>query len=332
MTDLVPTIDLTPFRLGGAAERLAVARQVGRACEEIGFLLVGGHGVPDPVIDGTYATAKAFFDLPVEDKAAIRRPSPTIGRGWVGMAHQALAASIGKATPPDLQENITFGPPAGGTGPYWEEGWGASHFAANLWPDRPPGFAATVTAYYRAMDGLAATLMQAFALALDLPEDHFAPFIDRHISAMRFINYPDQPDAPAEGQLRAGAHSDYGSLTIVRVEDAPGGLQVRDAAGAWRDVAYRPGALVVNIGDLMAQWTNDRWVSTLHRVVNPPRDRALGSRRISLVFFHQPNYDAEIAALPSCVSADRPAKYAPISSGAHWRAKSSAAQGRKPLE
>ena len=94
MTDLVPTIDLAPFRLGGAAERLAVARQVGRACEEIGFLLVGGHGVPEALIDGTYAAARAFFDLPREEKARIRRPGPAIGRGWVAVADQALSASL----------------------------------------------------------------------------------------------------------------------------------------------------------------------------------------------------------------------------------------------
>ncbi len=179
------------------------------------------------------------------------------------------------------------------------------------------------------MSGLSARLMRLFARALDLPETFFDSSIDRHISSVRLINYPDQPAAPLEGQLRAGAHSDYGSLTILKVENAPGGLQVQDRTGSWIDIDYVPGTLVVNIGDLMAQWTNDKWVSTVHRVVNPPRNRALGSRRISMVFFHQPNYDAEITCLESCRSAGNPPKYAATTSGAHWRSKALAARAEE---
>src|SRR5208337_5055335 len=123
------------------------------------------------------------------------------------------------------------------------------------------------------------------------------------ISMLRALNYPNQELPPEAGQMRAGAHSDYGSLTIVRQEEAPGGLEVLNEDGEWVGVEAVPGALVVNIGDLMMQWTNDLWKSTMHRVVNPPRDKALGSRRISLVFFHQPNYDAMVSCLASCQAA-----------------------------
>jgi isopenicillin N synthase-like dioxygenase len=133
----------------------------------------------------------------------------------------------------------------------------------------------------------------------------------------RALHYPNQPDAPLEGQLRAGAHSDYGSLTIVRQEDRPGGLQVLDHSGEWVDVPVVDGGLVVNIGDLMAEWTNDRWVSTMHRVVNPPRDAAGDSDRVSLVFFHQPNYDAVIECLPSVLGPGEEPKYAVTTSGQH---------------
>jgi isopenicillin N synthase-like dioxygenase len=196
-----------------------------------------------------------------------------------------------------------------------------SFFQPNVWPEGIDGFEATMSEYYRRMEALSATLMRVFAVALDLPEDFFAPAIDRHITSFAVNYYPLQKVPPRPGQLRAGAHSDYGSLTVLKTQDVPGGLQVRDISGAWRDVAPVPGAFIINIGDLMAQWTNDRWVSTLHRVVNPPAEVAADSRRISLVFFHQPNDDAPVACLPSCQSADNPPKYAPTTSGEHLMTK-----------
>src|SRR3954465_6012573 len=142
---------------------------------------------------------------------------------------------------------------------------------------------------------------------------------------MRVINYPDQPDNPLPGQLRAGAHSDYGTLTILRSENVAGGLQVRDRAGAWVDVVTMPDSFVINIGDMMQYWTNDRWISTIHRVVNPPRDQNLGSRRQSIVFFHSPNENTLISCLDGCSSAANPPKYAPILAGEHLRQKSAKA-------
>jgi isopenicillin N synthase-like dioxygenase len=157
--------------------------------------------------------------------------------------------------------------------------------------------------------------------ALNLDIDYFEDKINEHISMFRAVNYPDQPTPPLPGQLRAGAHTDYGSLTLLRQEQRPGGLQVMTKSGEWFDVPAIKGALVVNIGDLMSEWTNDLWVSTLHRVVNPPRDAANDSRRISLVFFHQPNYDAMISCLPTCLQPGETAKHAPMSSGEHLFSK-----------
>jgi isopenicillin N synthase-like dioxygenase len=136
---------------------------------------------------------------------------------------------------------------------------------------------------------------------------------------LRVRNYPAPQTAPEPGQLRAGAHSDYGSLTILKTEDRPGGLQVCNAAADWVDVPVVDGAFIVNIGDLMARWTNDRWVSTLHRVVNPPPSRAAESRRQSLVFFHNPNYDALIECLPTCRDPAHPPRYEATTSGEHLR-------------
>jgi isopenicillin N synthase-like dioxygenase len=161
--------------------------------------------------------------------------------------------------------------------------------------------------------------MRIFALALDLPESFFDNKIDRHISRLRVRNYPAPLTPPAPGQLRAGAHSDYGSLTILSTEDRPGGLQVFNAAGEWVPVPIIDGTLIVNIGDLMARWTNDAWVSTLHRVVNPPEGEAAESRRQSLVFFHNPNYDAPVACIPTCLAPGAEPKYPPTTSGEHLR-------------
>ncbi|WP_244425425.1 2OG-Fe(II) oxygenase family protein [Pseudaminobacter salicylatoxidans] len=130
--------------------------------------------------------------------------------------------------------------------------------------------------------------MRLFAVALKLPEDYFERFIDAPISALRALNYPEQTVPPKPGQLRAGAHTDYGSLTILLPQEGSKGLELITPGGNWTPVPPVPGAFVINIGDLMALWTNDRWVSTMHRVVNPSPEDGGMDRRQSLAFFHQP--------------------------------------------
>ena len=163
--------------------------------------------------------------------------------------------------------------------------------------------------------------MRLFALALKLDEHYFDNTIDKNISMMRVLRYPKQTTAPLPGQLRAGAHSDYGSMTILRKELSDGSLQVKNKAGEWVTVPVKEGSFIVNIGDLMQQWTNDTWISTVHRVVNPPFDSEENKDRMSIVFFHQPNYDASVECLPGCETPGNPAKYDPISSGDHLRSK-----------
>ncbi len=313
----VPVIDLAPWYDGDPDARAAVAAAVAHACEQIGFLSIVGHGVPDDVVDDCYRSARAFFDLPVEEKLRVGQPSPDQVRGYSAIGAEGLSYSLDSASPGDLKESFSVGPYDLPTDAYYHSAAAGPHFAENLWPGDPPGLRRAWERYFDAMAQLSATIMETFAAALTLPESFFEDKIDRHISMLRALNYPDQPEVPLEGQLRAGIHSDYGSLTILRQEEAPGGLQVRNRDGEWLDVAVLPGAFVVNIGDLMMQWTNDRWISTLHRVVNPPRDITGSSRRISLVFFHQPNYDAEVASLDTTSEA----KYQPVSSGDHLLGK-----------
>lgn len=200
---------------------------------------------------------------------------------------------------------------------YYAAGLGHYFFSPNLWPDDPPGLRPVMEEYHSTLTALAATLMRVFALALDLDENYFDDKIDKTGAHIRLNKYPAQETAPVPGQLRSGAHTDYGTLTILYGEDTPGGLQVMGADGEWMDVHPAPGSFVVNIGDSMARWTNDRWVSTLHRVVNPPREHA-SSERLSAAFFHAANYDAEIKCLESCRSPQNPPKYEPTHYAAYY--------------
>jgi isopenicillin N synthase-like dioxygenase len=189
------------------------------------------------------------------------------------------------------------------------------------WPEHPPGLRPLFEAYFEALSGLGERIRRFFALALDLPEDWFEPSFRGHSSSLRVINYPRPEDEVEPGQLRAGAHTDYGCMTILRTEDAPGGLQVQTRAGEWLDVHAVPGSFVVNLGDMVARWTNDRWIATLHRVAVPPADRVARSRRQTIVFFHDPRADAVIECIPSCTDAAHPPRYEPVTALDHVTTK-----------
>ncbi len=312
----VPIIDIAPSREGSTQDKADVARQVDQACRDIGFLVIRGHGVDPALIAATQQVSRQFFDLPLAEKETVARPSIDSTRGYTAIHEESLARSRdADATGSDLNESFMIGPVDLPDAAYANAPEAGKHFAPNLWPAALPDLQPVYTAYYREMGELAATLMRIFALGLNLPESHFDDKIDKHISRLRVRNYPAPERPPEPGQIRAGAHSDYGSMTLLYTEDKPGGLQVCNAQGDWVDVPIQPGCYIINIGDLMARWSNDNWVSTLHRVVNPPAEAAADSRRLSLVFFHNPNYDAEITNLvPS-----QTAKYPPTTSGQHLR-------------
>jgi isopenicillin N synthase-like dioxygenase len=312
----VPLIDLAPFLAGAPGARTAAARAVDAACSDIGFFTVAGHGVPEALATRMLETARAFFDLPVAEKLAVRPPRPEQSRGYIGLGAENLAGSRGDLTAVDLKEFFAIGPVDVPDEDYYRRPEAYPSFAPNLWPARPAGFRAVWTEYYRAMERLAGRIMSLFAAALGLPEDFFHDKTDRHISGLRANHYPEQREAPRPGQIRAGAHTDYGAVTILLAESVPG-LQVLNRRGEWADVAASPGTFVCNIGDLMQHWTNDRWTSTMHRVVNPPLEPGRSTRRISIPFFHQPNYDALIECLPGCWGPDHPPRYEPVTSGRH---------------
>ena len=311
----IPTIDIAPFLDGRARE--AVAGRVARACEAIGFLVVTGHGIAPHVIDRAFERSRAFFDLPRERKDRWHPTGPSRQRGYHGFATRGLAYTLGEKAPPDLRETYFLGPTDDHRAHFRSQPDAADAYAPNLYPDEPAGTAEALIAIYRAYEGLAADLLRIFAVALGQPEDFFASAIQRHFSILSSHHYPPLDTPPSPGQLRTGAHTDYGTLTILAMTDADGGLEVRMPDGRWQAVHPPPGALVVNLGDMMARWTNDRWTSTLHRVANP---RALGSaqsRRQTIGYFMHPDFDATIEAIPSCVPRNEAPKFPPISAGAH---------------
>jgi isopenicillin N synthase-like dioxygenase len=315
-----PVIDLAAFQSADADKKRQMGREVDRICRASGFLAVVNHGIPDEVIANVWSAARAFFDLPPAEKDKVRAPFPGYPYGYLGPGAEALAKSRGVDSPPDLKESFNGGPlsaPPGMTDP---EALGFC-YAETIWPTEPSSFRPAWEAYYSAVTDLAARIMDVFAVALDLPEDYFRSFIGQPISALRALNYPELSAPPPEGQLRAGAHTDYGSLTILLPQPGSRGLEILTPEGAWREVPPVDGAFVINIGDLMARWTNDRWVSTLHRVVNVPPELGGLDRRQSLAFFHQPDWFAEIETLPSCLDEGESTKYEPVLSGPYLMGK-----------
>ncbi|ETW97855.1 MAG: 2OG-Fe(II) oxygenase [Candidatus Entotheonella factor] len=317
----IPIVDISPYWSNSEAGKQTVAHQIDEACREIGFLIIRGHNIPQALTESVDEVSRAFFDLPLPEKMQVVRPAPDVTRGYIPIEGESVARSRGTCSPGDLNESFMVGPVDAGTSPYYTDPSAGKHFAPNLWPAQPKELREVYTAYFRAMSELAEVLMSLFALALGQPETFFADKIDKHISRLRVRNYPAPAEPPQPGQLRAGAHCDYGSLTILKIEDKPGGLQACNQAGQWLDVPVVPDCFVVNLGELMARWTNDHWVSTLHRVVNPPRELASESRRQSLVFFHNPNYDAVIECIPSCQDPDHPPRYPVTTSGEHLRSQ-----------
>ena len=305
----IPVIDLTPARDGGHADRLRVAGKIDAACRDIGFFTLIGHGVQPAIISDLQRTAHAFFELSLADKLRSRHPVIGTNRGYHPAGHEALSSAMDQVAPADLKEFFHVGPVDVTDDSYFTSALGRRHFLPNIWPSSPAGFQQAATAYYRTMGGLVVLLMRLTALALGATETYFDRKVDRSIGTMRLNYYPAQIEPPRPGQLRAGAHTDYGGFTILSGEDVPGGLQVRTRAGDWIDVLTEPTSFVVNIGNLLMRWTNDRWLSNMHRVVNPPT--TVNRARLSIAFFNHPNYDVSI----ECLAPPGQAKHPPVLSG-----------------
>ncbi len=312
---VLPTIDLSAFLSGTAIEQDTIARKVDDTCQLSGFLIIKNHGVSERTIADAWNIASHFFELPLEKKLAARSSDPTCPRGYFPPQSETLSKSRGVTTPPDQKEAFSTGPLLAPNAASDDADFDF-HYGQNIWPAEPAVFRDIWIRYYQAMEKLGSQLMSLFAAALQLQRDYFVDFHTHHISALRALNYPSTDAALMPGQQRAGAHSDYGSLTILRPDFRVGGLEIQLPSGGWLPAPLIENTFVINIGDMMARWTNDRWVSTVHRVVSPPKEEGgLSRRRQSIAYFHNPNFDADIDCIPTCLADGATMKYPSVQAG-----------------
>jgi isopenicillin N synthase-like dioxygenase len=335
----VPVIDISGFTDGGAERREQVATLVDRAARDVGFMQITGHGIPQLAADGLTEAMDGFFTQPFEAKQAVRPASVAVNRGYSGPRSERLSYSLGVESPADLFEAFNVGTQASD---FPDAGLDEEHYPANMWPDRPTLFERDVEQWMTHAGALARTLTQVFAVALGLPVDYFAAYTDHSIDMLRMNRYsmPGDDIRLEPGQLGMGPHTDFGIVTVLWADDVMPGLQILDSDGGWHDVRPAPGALLINLGDLLARWTNDRWLSTMHRVLAPIDADGRPMLRRSAAYFHDGNADAVISCLPGCAAqdgagqggadGDGAAGYEPITVAEHIAAKLAGSRGLTP--
>ncbi|PPR09078.1 MAG: hypothetical protein CFH41_02801 [Alphaproteobacteria bacterium MarineAlpha11_Bin1] len=311
----VPVIDISPFLAGDSVGKTTVSKAVAEACKTIGFFAIKGHGVPQAIIEDLREASHVFFEQNEEIKKASSHPIPDTPRGFRELAGEALGRTVVPDATPDLKEFYHYGPESWPEAPYYTSPQGQNYFIPNLWPEEPPTFKKAAVAYYEEMNRLVIDVIHIIALALGLPETWFDDKTDKHATAARLNYYPLLKGDPPAGHIRAGEHTDYGMMTILMGEDEPGGLQVRTRQGEWIDVETRPEFFIINIADQLMRWTNDTWLSNMHRVVNPSVTSKPTRGRLSVGYFFQPNYDAVIECIPTCTGPNNPPKYEPVVAG-----------------
>jgi isopenicillin N synthase-like dioxygenase len=295
----IPTIDAAG--LGSPEGDRRLADEIGAAARGVGFFTVVDHGVPAAVVDAMFAAGRGFFARPAGEKTALSIRRSPHNRGYVGLSEESLDPKAGA----DVKEAFNIGLDLPADHP--EIVAGRPFRGVNLWP-ADAAFREASLAYFNAVWALGVALHRPIALDLGLPADWFASSLDAPLATLRILRYPPATAGAISG---AGEHTDYGNLTLLMTDDA-GGLEVRTRDGRWLPVPHAPGAFIVNIGDCLMRWTNDVYVSTPHRVTHrAPRER------LSLAFFLDPNPDAAVAALPTCVTAERPARYPPTTGAAY---------------
>jgi isopenicillin N synthase-like dioxygenase len=299
--DRIPVVDLAPFRAGTRAGKQQVAKDIREAAEGLGFLYYKNHGVPADVVETAFAVGRRFFDLPLEAKLAVKVNKAH--RGYIPFNNAVYSAEL----KPNLNESFLMGLDLPADDP--DVLAGVPMHGPNQWPAALPELRPALEGYFDALGALGQITLRAFALALDLDEDYFVPRFTKPMPFIRLLHYPPQIGPRAENEFGAAAHTDYGFVTILAQDDV-GGLQVKRRDGGWIEAPPVAGTFVVNIADMLMRWTNDRWVSTPHRVIN-----ASGRERYSLPFFFDPTYHTLVSCLDSCQGPDQAAKYPPITWG-----------------
>ncbi|WP_167854934.1 isopenicillin N synthase family dioxygenase [Mangrovimicrobium sediminis] len=294
----IPLIDVSPIYTPGNTEGLArTGRAIAEACQRIGFFYATGHSVAPLIVDNAFSAARTFFALPLEERLRIKLNDrhrgympmgDTTVPGYAANLHHSFEMALDL---PVQDPDVLAGKPL---------------HASNVWPELA-GFRDAVEACYDAGCRFGFHLLRAMASSLDLPDSYFqALYRDKPLASMRLLHYPPSPDpVDAQDDFGIAPHSDYGVLTLL-LQDETGGLELLTRGGEWIQAPHVPGAYVVNIGDLMGIWTNDRYTSMQHRVRNT------GERdRYSIPLFYNPSFDTRIACLPGCATSTQPAKYAP---------------------
>lgn len=293
----IPIIDVAALVDGSDPQ--SVARKIGDVCEKVGFMYVKNHGVSRDLIARMYQLTQAFFDLPLDAKTRLNvvNSGQTL-RGYIPM----YGENVDPENTRDFKECFDFGADEEEVAPF---------FGRNQMPAELPEFEQVCEEYHSAMMALARKLISGIALSLDLPADYFEKLQRKPITIQRILHYPSQNGPVSQDEIGIGAHTDYGFLTILS-QDAVGGLQVRNRAGDWVSAPPVEDTFIVNIGDLVQTLTNDRYISTMHRVINTS-----GAERYSIPFFIDLDFDAVVETVPTCIDAEHPVKYAPYTCGQH---------------
>ncbi len=302
VTRAIPVIDFGPAFRGEPGGLEPVARQVRRASEEIGFFFLAGHGVPDPLVDAAFAASREFHALPDAAKQALAINENNIGYLAPNQSIQG-ASTVHKATRPNYNESFFISHDRAPDHPAIVNG--ETLRGRNQWPEGHGAMRAAMVAYFKTLEAVGEQMLPVLARALDLPADWFAPHFagEAHIN-LRFLHYPPQ-DGDDDEQFGQGPHTDNSFITILARTEVPG-LAVRLPSGEWLTPPLIAGTFLVNLGNMMKRWSNDRFLSTPHGVLNDS-----GKDRYSIAFFYSPNVDSTIECVPSCNSADDPPRYPP---------------------
>jgi isopenicillin N synthase-like dioxygenase len=316
----VPVVDIGPYvGPGTSQQRAETAAAVDHACRTVGFIQIVGHGVAQSTIDGLTAAMDDFFCLPLD----VKKESVIAGvnRGYSAPRTEQLSLSLGVGSATRMNDFFEAFNIGQGVDAYPDLDLPPEHYADNVWPVGVPGFAEGALTWFAEAGRVARTLTVIFADALGLPAGYFGEFTDHSLDVLRMNNYALPPgEIELDGDLTGmGEHTDFGIVTVLWA-DRVAGLQVLAEDGSWHDVLPEPGALLVNLGDLTARWTNEVWRSTLHRVKPPVVDGRIERRR-SAAYFHDGNVDAVIATLPGVIGPGDVELYPPVTVAEHISAK-----------
>ncbi|KAL6240666.1 hypothetical protein RBB50_012376 [Rhinocladiella similis] len=301
-----PILDFSPFYSNDEEAKAKLIAQVRKCCLHNGFFQIVGHNVPSDLQEGVLKCVKEFFSMPQADKELVLKEKNTWNRGYEKIGSQILEAG----TAPDLKEGFYIGEEIPTDHPYFIHK--RLNSGPNFWPETMENvgdFKSTCMSYYNAMHALARDVLAVIAQTLDLDPRYFKDFTTDAVATLRFLHYPPQPPDSDEKISRGiGAHTDFGSVTLL-MQDEVDGLQVYEkSTNEWLDVVPVKGAYVVNLGDMFQRWSNDLYVSNTHRVINKS-----GKERYSIPFFYSGNPDYKIECLPNCRKEGESAKYPPDS-------------------